>query len=144
MCKQTPYECKKFLRTEKNYEIDLKHLQNGIKSDCVFNRKKNFHIIRNLSIDIMHDIFEGTAEYTMVGILIYFILVSKQLDLDEVNRRIENFNYGILESKNKPQPLSLESCDESYVTKLKKSVKCKQSAAGMACLVRYFGLHISR
>lgn len=31
----------------------------GVKRDCELNRLKNFHILRNKSVDVMHDINEG-------------------------------------------------------------------------------------
>lgn len=93
------------LRTVDHYEQDLKSRENGVKHYCIFNEIENFHIIKNPSLDLMHDLFEGIAKYTIEGVLTNLILINKKISLESVNSSIDNFSYGTLESKNKPQPL---------------------------------------
>lgn len=35
----------------------------GLKGPCVWHDLPNFHIAENLSVDIMHDVFEGVGSY---------------------------------------------------------------------------------
>lgn len=142
LCGCLPHEVPDSLRTVRNYEEDLENFRNGIKSRCIFNDIIDFHIGRNPSSDIMHDVFEGMAVYLIEGVLTLMILVQEEITLQEVNEAIKNFNYGSLESKNMPQPLDTESCSEDPVTGLKRKIKCKQSASEMACLSRYLSLMI--
>lgn len=43
-------------------------------------------------MDVMHDIFEGSASYTMSHICYSIIYEQKLFDLDTLNKRIELFN----------------------------------------------------
>lgn len=57
-----------FLRNEKNYEEDLQILDvsaNGIKENSIFNEIANFHIMKNYSVDIIHDLLEGVCCYDL-------------------------------------------------------------------------------
>ena len=56
------------LRNEKNYERDLKlneSSQTRIKEDCIFHKLENFHVIKNKTLDPMHDILEGICRTEM-------------------------------------------------------------------------------
>lgn len=60
-------EDKNSLRNKVNYyenvaQNDLK--QTGISENSIFNSINSFHVVDNFSVDIMHDIFEGVANYT--------------------------------------------------------------------------------
>lgn len=61
-------ENKSTLRTQVNYEEDitLNLSLTGIKEICIFNSTPSFHVINNLSVDIMHDIFEGILHYDLI------------------------------------------------------------------------------
>lgn len=142
VCRCLASESDSALRTIKNYEEDLAQLKNGIKAPCVFNDIHNFHIIRCPSLDLAHDMFEGLAKYTVECVLTHLILVQGKIRLDDVNKAITEFNYGSLESKNKPRPLEIEVCKEDFATGGKRKIKCNQSASEMACLSRYLGLMI--
>ena len=109
-CKNMTKEDPSLLRTVKNYYKDVftKSIRNGVKERCIFNEFTDFHITRNKSIDIMHDIFEGVANYTLSKILMQLIEIDKLFSLDILNKRIQNFDYGELESTNKPRPVIKE------------------------------------
>lgn len=50
------------------YEEDIKTAHKSkteIKERCVFNDIKNFHVVDNLSVDVMHDVLEGVCKYVM-------------------------------------------------------------------------------
>lgn len=54
----------------------------------------------------MHDILEGTLQYEAK--LMLQVMVSKEnyFTLEELNSRIENFELGYMESKNRPTAIS--------------------------------------
>lgn len=142
ICKYIHYECPSALRTKENYREDLEKKEHGVKTPCILNDLNNFHIVSNPSLDIMHDIFEGVARYTIEGVLTHLILTFQKITLETVNESIANFGYESLKSKNKPQPLEIESCSEDFAGLGKRKIKCRQSAAEMGCLSRYLGLMI--
>ncbi|OXU23575.1 hypothetical protein TSAR_009738 [Trichomalopsis sarcophagae] len=54
------------LRSKENYEEDVllaDASKTGIKKHCVFNNVTDFHILDNLSMDLMHDVLEGVCSY---------------------------------------------------------------------------------
>lgn len=92
-------ENSQLLRNTENYEIDLNTQTFGIKSPCIWNTLKNFHLTENLSVDVMHDILEGICRYDLGNILYHFICVDKIFSLDTLNNRIKFYNFF---DKNKP------------------------------------------
>lgn len=73
----------------------------GIKSGCALNQLLHFHAVLNGAQDVMHDIFEGICNYDMT--LICKSLIEKgYLSVATLNHRIQNFDYGYHEVKNKP------------------------------------------
>lgn len=122
------------LRTRENYDEDVKNAdvtKSGIKEACVFHEVDDFHMTENLSVDMMHDILEGVCVYIMRSLIYTFIFVKNDFTLHELNSRVQNFNFGPIESSNKPPSITMN--------RLKK-MNLKLSAAEMLCLVRYFGL----
>lgn len=91
------------LRTRDNYETDLNTLSCGIKEACIWNSLPNFHFSENVSVDIMHDIWEGICRYDLGNVLYHFIYVDKLFTLENLNTRIQYFNFG---NKNKPPAIS--------------------------------------
>lgn len=91
------------LRTVENYENDLFERHVGIKEPCVWHQLPNFHLTRNLSVDIMHDIFEGICRYDLGHILYEFIWVNKFFSLDLLNNRLQFHNFL---DKNKPPAIT--------------------------------------
>lgn len=84
------------LRNPENYKIDLNtnsSSQTGIVEDCVFNSLTYFHCTLNLSLDLMHDFFEGIFKYDICQIILNFIN-RKIFNLEELNNRINHFKYG--------------------------------------------------
>lgn len=125
----------KLLRTVKNYQEDC-NLNNpsvtGIAESCIFNQVIGFHVILCIILDIMHDILEGAANYTMVNILNDLIYNQNSFSLDFLNQRIECFQYGHLEGSNK-----IPIIEKKHIQSKKK---LKMSASEMLCFVRYFSL----
>lgn len=89
----------------------------------------------------MHDELEGVGLQIIVNVLNFMIYQYEFFTLEELNNRIDNFDYGSVEKSHKPRPLTEEPCKNSK-TKEKKTVVCKQSAAESLCLIRYLSLII--
>lgn len=118
------------LQTKENYDNDiLKHdsTQTGIVNECIFHKIPHFHVTKNLSVDVMHDLLEGVCQYDMGLILHKLIKVSELFPLDEVNLRIKGMDYG--RSKNIPPEIL-----DSHI----KQKRLKMSASEMLTFVRYF------
>lgn len=74
-----------------------------------------FHVVDGIVPDIMHDILEGTLQLHIKWLLSYLILDKKMFSLDTLNGRMQSFNYGSVDSSNKPTPIS----------NVKQSCKCR-------------------
>lgn len=65
------------LRDEKNYDDHLKindYKKTGVVvENCLFNELTDFHVTKNVGVDVMHDILEGTCQYDLAKILNSFI-----------------------------------------------------------------------
>lgn len=132
-------EEKTLLRNTKNYEADClanDPQKTGIKQKSTFNSVHNFNILTNTSFDIMHDILHGVATYVLRAIVYDFVFDKKYFTLQELNTRIQNFDFGHNEGFNKPPEFKPHA--------VKKKVILKCSAAEMLVLLRYFGLIIGK
>lgn len=133
--KKSLVEDKKLLRTKQNYDVDLETndvSKTGLKEKCIFHEIERFHVCENQSLNIMHDVFEGSGNYAMTSILYRLIFFDKLLTYEIVTSRMETFQYGLLESSNKPPPMTLEHIKDKNMLKM--------SAAEMTCFILYFGL----
>ena len=114
----------------------------GLHEKCIFNNIENFHIIENQSIDIMHDIFESVANYTIGNVLQAMLYRDKLFTLEMLNHRIETFNYGKIKSSDKPRRIILERCRDSKSKGKTTKIRLKQSSGEMMVLLRYLSLII--
>ena len=88
----------------------------GVSRDSILNTSRFFHVTEGLAPDIMHDVLEGCLQYEVKELLKYFVLDQKLISFAELNRKIESFPYGYIDSPNKPIPImstSLTSSDHS-------------------------------
>ncbi|KAB0803750.1 hypothetical protein PPYR_00720 [Photinus pyralis] len=121
-------------RTIQNYESDLQLndlSQTGIKENSIWNDIKNFHVVENFAVDIMHDLLEGVCMYDMTIILNKLILEYQLFSLTTLNNRILGFNTFGAETANKPPVITLEMLKG----------KLKFSAAEMLFLSRYLDMN---
>ena len=54
------------------YDSDVKKndcANTGIKMECNFNRIANFDIVDSQSVDLIHDVYDGIASYTINKVL---------------------------------------------------------------------------
>jgi len=82
----------------------------GINRDSALNQLTYFHVCCGALIpDIMHDILEGALQYEVKLMLQVMIRAENYFSLNTFNSRLENIDYGYMEIKNKPTPLSLQT-----------------------------------
>ncbi|XP_046405832.1 uncharacterized protein LOC124170865 isoform X1 [Ischnura elegans] len=126
------------LRSQKEYDDDVKLndcSKTGVKEDCVWHYVQSFHITSNFFVDEMHDMREGICSYDMIHILRGIVDgPSKDLDLETLNIRLKLFDYGPIDSSNKPPLISRHS--------LKKGNKLAMTSSEMLCFVRLLGVII--
>lgn len=145
ICNATSAECENMtvedptlLRSVESYDILVANIESenmGIKESCIFNELTNFHICENISVDVMHDVFEEIVPCVIENVL--QVIVEKfKLTLEIINNKIATFPYNDIDRNNKPRP--------SFFTPRKggSKLKMKQSAAEMLHLTRYLGLMI--
>ena len=124
------------LRNPDNYEFDMS-LNNpsltGIKENCVWNKIQGFHVTKNTSFDIMHDLLEVVCRYDMAAVINYFVKDVKLFSINCLNSRIQLFDFCVIEDSNKPPTITNEHLKKKYLI---------MSASEMLCLVRYFSVII--
>lgn len=80
----------------------------------------------------MHDLDEGSWNYD-ICLLILKLLELKRFTIDELNNRIQGFDYGYCKASNKPGILELKNF---------KKTSLLFTAAETLCFVRHFGLMV--
>lgn len=113
--------------TENNFK------KTGVKERSVFNDLKNFHVVRNRSVDIMHDFLEGVCHIVLCTILFNFIYIRKLFTLRQFNNRLKSHYFGPLE-KNTNIPL--------ITTEMLKKHKMRVSSSEMLVLFTHFAFII--
>lgn len=119
------------LRNLNNYKTDLllnDLSKSGIKKESAVHKVTGFHVIKNLSVDPMHDFLEGICPRDIASILHHFIYKKKIFTFDKLNDRIQGFNYGSNYNKNQPPEIL-----PSHITKTKNLV---MSSAKMLTFTR--------
>lgn len=99
------------LRTEIEYQQDVRMnnvSETGIKSSCVFSYIPSFKVTNNISVDIMHDLYEGVCHYNLAQILNYLVFDKNYFSLDEFNNRKAIFKYGTSDISNISQPIQID------------------------------------
>lgn len=77
----------------------------GVKSSCSLNSLQYFHTTENFSVDVMHDVLEGVAQYELKLLFVY--LKQKHITSAELDLRIQSFDYGFMEKNNRPSTVNL-------------------------------------
>lgn len=77
----------------------------GVKKACLLNSLTYFHTTENFSVDVMHDILEGVGQYELKLLFLYF--KEQHVTLEELNSRIQSFDYGFMERNNRPVAVNL-------------------------------------
>lgn len=123
----------KMLRTEKNYEEDVKKKNfklTGVNESSIVNLINNYcHVTNTVGIDKMHDIYEGMLHYNLCEVILYFIR-KEYISLDILNQLKADISYGELEAGNKSPPITIARL---------KARKLLMSASEMQCFAHHFG-----
>lgn len=121
------------LRNKLQHDIDCK-IGNvsltGVNEESALNEIETFEVTDNLSVDIMHDVFEGVCIYDMGHILYRLIFIKSYFTVETLNFRLIIFGYNKTIT-NKP----IEFKEKAV---RKKSVK--MTASEMRTFVRIFAL----
>lgn len=115
-CQKNIQENKEKLRTKemyadyfdnlpKNQEVDTV-LTNGIKKYCIFNDLENFNTTDNVSVDLMHDAFEGVVPM-FLNLFFANCIENKILKKIKVIELVRDFNYGAVSRRNIPSALRI-------------------------------------
>lgn len=92
----------------------------GVKANCIYNQLKDFHITHNYTLDLLHDFGEGVTQL-LLNRVFQFCCKGKQaagrnmISLDRLNERIQNFDYGPLDIREKPSEITLGDLDGNKV-----------------------------
>jgi len=79
----------------------------GVKKTCLLNTLRFFHISDNYAVDIMHDLLEGVVQYEL-KLVFQYLVKEKLLSLESLSQRIQSFNYGFTERRNRPSGLKMD------------------------------------
>ena len=79
----------------------------GLKKNLILNSLQFFHVCHNFSLDIMHNILEGVAQFELKLLLEY--LSENVLSKPDLLSRNYAFDYGYVERKNRPTKINLDS-----------------------------------
>ena len=104
----------------------------GQKAETIFNELEFFSEFNCLSVDIAHDILEGIAQ-AEIKLFLKEVVEKKVIRIEDLNERIMRFNYGLIESANKP----------SHIVLTQKSNLVVQRAVQTRCLKTFLPLIIS-
>lgn len=133
-CQEMTKENKRKRRKIEKYNHDVEIAENkevkqnviatmGVKRRCRFNDLKFFHILNNMSVDLMHDVNEGVILYCLFDFFHLIVKTEKILTEHELQQRIRDFNYGQTSKHNKPSLINIE----------KKTLN--QNASQLYCLI---------
>ena len=130
-------ESPELLRNETQYEDHCKSIKtfdSGLKEPCIWHKVPSFHLTKNISFDICHDIWEGICSYDMAIIIEKFIYDDcyKFFDLNYLNDKIKYTAY-VFDRTNKPPPITRESLQKGQL---------KMSAAETMTFIHYFRFYV--
>lgn len=117
-CQNMTVENPSDIRTKENYDetiaviqttdskkIDVKTTK-GLKRYCILNDLLSFHMLENLSVDLMHDLLEGVIPF-LLRKLFKHCIEKNIFTLERLENMIQYFNYGSLSKKNQPSKINL-------------------------------------
>ena len=96
----------------------------GVNRRSVLDDVTHFDVCKCFPEDVMHILLEGVVPYETKILLRFLIDDEKSLTLKELNSRMESFDYGYMNAKNKPSPITRETINLAD-TKLKQSGRYK-------------------
>ncbi len=124
------------LRNVENYNVDLltKNLSlTGLNFESIFNTLPYFHVTKNYVFDIMHDLLEGSVP-DLIPLFLNYGIQKKLFTFDQINYRLEAFDYGKHFTNTKPTLLKYHNL---------KAGKLGQNASQNLCLILHLPLILS-
>lgn len=133
-CQSLTKEKKRKLRTRASYEKLVKLAEDdtkkhdltttkGVKRICKFNDLNFFHLIENMSVDVMHDVNEGAVNYCLFDF--FNAIINKKIaTADDIQSRVRDFNYSETYKRNKPSLINFDKFN------------LNQNASQMYCLIQ--------
>lgn len=114
-CTVSSSEIQNKIRTKENYSLRVAKVESlekvdyrktiGVKRYCCLNDLKYFHITQNISVDILHDFYEGAMPF-LLDLLFNFMIAQKIIKKVDIIRAIKSYSYGQLNRKNIPSIIS--------------------------------------
>lgn len=104
---------------ESGNKLDLTATK-GIKTMCALNSLNNFHILTNASVDLMHDIFEGSVGFLLYQVFNYCI-THKIASIEQLQFLVQYYYYGEISKRNIPSKLMI---DKKNVGQNASQAKC--------------------
>ncbi|KAJ8681995.1 hypothetical protein QAD02_017787 [Eretmocerus hayati] len=124
-------------KTQKDYLE--KRTEFGINGDSALHKSRSWHFTNNWVFDPMHDIFEGNGPLALKLVFLHFISHPKyQLTVEKLNNRIDQFDYGSSDIKDKPSG----NFNRKQLSNLSDH-KIRQTSAQTWCLMRIFPFLVS-
>lgn len=115
-CEAMTREDKNQLRTIESYNNQIDIIANsstvnfketkGVKYYCILSDLENFHIVSNPSVDIMHDILEGSIPFALKHVITRCIKANI-FSLSDLNSMLQLFDYGLLDRRSIPSEINL-------------------------------------
>ncbi|XP_007566221.1 uncharacterized protein LOC103147693 [Poecilia formosa] len=87
----------------------------GVKKTCLLNTLQFFHTSDNYAVDLMHDLLEGVVQYKL-KLVFHYLVNQKYISLELLSQRIQSFNYGYIERKNRPSGFKMDEASNSLPT----------------------------
>ena len=95
----------------------------GVNRKSIFAHLKDFDICQCFPQDIMHILLEGVVPYESKLLLKVLIDGIRCFTLKELNQKIESFDYGYMNKKNQPSPITRDTMNAVSDSKLKQTGK---------------------
>lgn len=100
-------------RLEAMYLNHVNQKSFNVKEYCIWNDLNSFHVYRNHSVDLMHDLYEGVYRYDM-ALIVKSLIQQNMFSLLTLNNRVKYFEYDEHE-KNKPPPVKKEHLQNEII-----------------------------
>lgn len=101
-CQADTEEYVEFRRTIQNYRSDVelnRPSETGIRGESVFNLLPSFHVVDNLSVDLMHDFYSGgVCTFGLTAVMNYCVYQKKFISLSKFNAHKSFYSKTILDS----------------------------------------------
>lgn len=86
----------------------------GINRDTILNQIENFSPVVNIPPNVMHTILEGVFHRTIQFYLRKMCLIDQRITLDELNDKLQNFDYGCTELLCKPSVIKEQHLTNNF------------------------------